>query len=799
MTTQVATEQAFGSPGVEPRWTRGNKDAIVTAYSTSSPIWAALSAGIVNEVYFPTIDAPQIRDLQFLLTDGESFFHDERRDTETTIEQLCGDSLCFRVVNRDRDDRYKIEKQIITAPHAACLLLRTKITIAPQWRDRIRVFALLAPHLDIGGCGNTGELLRHNDRLLLTAHRNHSFLMMDCSGGFTGGSCGFVGQSDGWTDLHDNKQLDWQFDRAEDGNVALIGEIDIASQEEFTLAVGFGREKQNAMVAVRESLALPFANLLADFRESWKAACDDLDRSLADQSHDGGRMLHISHCLLLAHEDKTYKGATIASLSIPWGQVKSDKEFGGYHLVWPRDCVNSVTGLMAAGELATPFRALLYLAAIQKHNGGFPQNCWIDGRPHWTGIQLDEVAYPILLAWKLKQADALQNYDPYPMVRSAATYLVREGPATPQDRWEENSGYSPSTLAVHIAALVCAAEWSSQRGEPSLADCFLRYADFLEQHIERWTVTERGRLLEGVERHYIRILPTDPSSDIRPDDPDTAEVELIGQPEDAPAKYPARDIVDAGFLELVRYGVRAPGDPLIEDSLKVVDHVLKVETPFGPCWHRYNRDRHGQKADGSPFDGNGQGRAWPLLTGERAQYELAAGRDCQGYVKAMESFAGPMGLLPEQIWDEQDKPELHLHFGKATGSATPLMWAHSEYIKLLRSLHDGRVYDLIDIVKQRYCDSDRSNSPIEIWKFDSQPLSVRRDELLRIQSRDRFRLRWSDDNWDNTHEVESDSPGLDIHYVDLKPDQRHSDRITFTFYWPDSDRWEGHDFTMEVA
>ena len=799
MSTHATAEPAFGGPGISPRWTRSDKDAIVAAYSMSSPIWAALSAGIVNEVYFPKIDTPQTRDLQFLLTDGETFFHDERRNTDSTIEQLCGDSLGFRIVNRDNEGRYTIEKQIITAPHAACLLLRTKITIEPDWQNRIRVFALLAPHLDIGGCGNTGELIRHNDRLLLTAHRNGSFVAMDCSCGFTRGSCGFVGKSDGWTDLHDNMRLDWQFERADDGNIALVGEMDFANGDEFTLAVGFGYEQQSAVVAVRESLAIPFTTLLEEFDRQWQEASDDLDQSLAEWSQDGGRLLRISHNLMLAHEDKTYKGATIASLSIPWGEARTDKDLGGYHLVWPRDCVNSVTGMMAMGKTATPLRALLYLASTQNDDGGFSQNFWIDGSPYWSGIQLDEVAYPILLAWKLKQAGALAYYNPYPMVRSAAAYLVRQGPATPQERWEESSGFSPSTLAVQIAALVCAAEFASHANQRALADYFLRYADFLEQHIERWTVTDRGSLLRGISRHYIRILPADPSCQIRADNPDTAELQLTGLPPDEPTHYPARDIVDAGFLELVRYGVRSADDPLIEDSLKVVDHALKVETPVGPCWHRYNHDGYGQKADGGPFDGAGHGRAWPLLTGERAHYELAAGRACEAFVKAIESFAGPMGLLPEQIWDEKDRPDAHLKFGRPSGSAMPLMWAHAEYVKLLRSLRDGRVFDLIDIVKQRYRDSGKSSQPTEIWKFHSQSQSMRHDEVLRIQAHDPFRLRWSDDHWNNVHEIESQSPGMDLHYVDLELEQRHCDYVTFTFYWPNADRWEGRDFAIRVA
>ena len=352
----------------------------------------------------------------------------------------------------------------------------------------------------------------------------------------------------------------------------------------------------------------------------------------------------------MAHEDKTYPGALIASLSIPWGEVKGDEDLGGYHLVWTRDMVNSATGLMATGNDTLALRALIYLAATQLDDGGFYQNFWINGEPYWKGIQLDEVAFPIMLAWRLFEAGGLKNFDPMPMVKRAAKFLILHGPATGEERWEENGGYSPSTLAVVISALVCASHML-RRIEGRKGQFLLDYADFLESNLERWTVTTQGVLVPGISRHFIRILPIDLSDPRAPEDPNNATIPIKNRPPGAQYEFPAKEVVDAGFLELVRYGIRAPGDPLIEDSLRVVDACLKVDLPQGPCWRRYNNDGYGQQADGRAWHGYGVGRPWPLLTGERGHYELAAGRDVRPYVKAIEDFASATGLLPEQVWD----------------------------------------------------------------------------------------------------------------------------------------------------
>ena len=789
---------AFGHPGIAPRWTRSAKDAVGTAYAAASRVWFTMSRGVLNEVYYPTVDRPQIRDLQYLITDGRSFFHDERRHLKCTSEYIDDRSLGVRVTSVDPEQRYRIEKEIITSPHQSCVLIRTRVTALAGSLETLRLFALLAPHLDGSGWGNSGFVAVQNGREVLVAHKGTVWLALAATIPFLRCSCGFVGRSDGWTDLAENYQMDWEFDAAVDGNIALTGELYIARGPEFVLGLAFGDSLHNALTTLFQSLGFPFADQQKRFVEQWTRARRTIE-PLAALSTDGGRLYHASHSLLLAHEDKTYQGATIASLSIPWGEAKGDEDLGGYHLVWTRDMVHSALGLLASGNTDLPLRALIYLACAQRPDGGFYQNFWIDGEPYRQGIQLDEVAFPILLAWRLREANALRDFDPYSLVVRAAGYLVREGPVTPQERWEENSGYSPSTLAVNIAALMCAAGFAADRGDPQTARFFEDYADFLECHVEAWTVTTAGALVPGISRHFIRIHPVAPGDPEPDEDPDHGLLQVRNRPLGERFEFPAKDVVDAGFLELVRYGIRRFDDPLIEDSLRVVDAVLKVNTPLGPCWHRYNHDGYGQRENGGPYEGWGKGRAWPLLTGERGHYELAAGRNARSFIKAIEGFASATGLLPEQVWDESDRPEYFMYLGRPTGSAMPLMWAHAEYIKLLRSARDGAVFDRIPSVAARYLGQGRrACRPLEVWTFNRRVRTMRPGWTLRVQAQAPFRLHWSGNEWRTVQEAPSAGTAAGIDYVDLSvpPDQEAP--LRFTFFWTEPGRWEGEDFTVAM-
>jgi len=781
---------AFGHPGLSPKWTSSSKEGVGTAYSASSRVWFTISHGILNEIYYPTIDRPQIRDLQFLISDGETFFHEERRHLEHEIEYVERDTLGYRVISTDPDRRYRIVKEIIADPHQPCVLLHARLEGEEVWLRRLKIYVLLAPHLEVGGWGNSARRLKTGTQTVLIAWKGRTFLALAANVGFGKASCGYVGASDGWQDLNDNLQMDWQFDIAEDGNLGLMGELALGEKREFTIALAFGHGEHAALATLMQSLAFPFAEHRKRYIEQWQRVSYDVGHP-GQHSGDGGHLYRVSRNLLLAHEDKTFAGAMIASASIPWGQSKGDEDLGGYHLVWTRDLVQGVTGLLACGDLKTPLRALVYLACSQLPDGRFPQNFWIDGTPYWQGIQLDEVAFPIVLAWRLWQANALLEFDPYPMVKAAAAFLIKAGPATQQDRWEENSGYSPSTLAAVIAALICAAEFARSRGGPEAA--FLEeYADFLESHLERWTVTTEGSLLPGIARHYIRIRPTDSLDTASSENPNRGVITLNNQPPDGPSQFPAKEIVDAGFLELVRYGIRKPGDPLIEDSLRVVDSVLKVETPWGPCWRRYNHDGYGPKDDGAPFDGWGKGRPWPLLTGERAHYELAAGRNIKSYIRAIEGFASKGGMLPEQVWDEG--PGL----GKPAGSAMPLMWAHAEYIKLLKSVGDGKVFDHIAPVAGRYL-AGQGSKDLEVWQRTRRVCEVAPGQVLRILAPDRFLLHYSLDDWLTRQDRESSDSGLGIEFADIPiPREQHAP-VRFTFFWTHRESWDRSDYEIQVA
>ncbi len=608
--------EAFGAPGLEPRWTSSVKDAVCTAYAASSHIWFTCSHGILNEIYFPTIDHPQMRDMGFLVSDGESFMHEEKRDLVTNFEYIDPEALGARYVNSDPDGRYSLTKEIICDPHHGVVLQHVRLEGRADLVPRLKVFALLAPHLDCGGAGNSARTLDLAGHKVLMAWKNQWSLVMTANCGFRRMSCGFVGASDGWQDLVQNFKMDWEFGAATEGNIALMGEIDLEciqhprtaagagaavnntnTVREFTLAIGVGEGHHTALQKTMSSLATPFDEQRNRFVVQWKRAA--IPEWLAAKAQDGGKLMRASHNVLLAHEDKSYSGAFVASASIPWGQVKGDDDLGGYHLVWTRDMVQTATALLACGRAETARRALVYLACTQQPNGGFAQNFWIDGTPYWSGKQLDEVAFPIILAWRLWKAGGVGELHIFPFVERAVGFLVRNAPITHQERWEENAGYSPSTLAAVIGGLICAAEMARAQESDELADFLEEFADWIEGHLEDWTVTNNGVLLPEIKRHYMRIRPPECGEAYAHEDCGKELIRLSNRPPGTRYEFEAREIIDAGFLELVRYGVRRADDPLIIDSLKVVDHVLKRDLPQGPGWLRYNWDGYGQHEDGS--------------------------------------------------------------------------------------------------------------------------------------------------------------------------------------------------------
>jgi glucoamylase len=790
---------APGWPGVPARWTSSEKTGVGTALTAGSRVWFSLSHGIVNEVYYPRVDSACIRDLGLIVTDGQGFFSEEKRDAVTETSQLAAGVPAYCIRNTCRDGRYRIEKEILTDPTRDVLLQQVRFTPLRDTLTDYHLYILLAPHLGNRGSGNTGWVGDYKGTPMLFAQRDGYALALACSAPWLALSVGFVGTSDGWHELQNDSRVS-TYQRAENGNVAVMGEVDLrATNGLFQIALGFGRTSAEAGQHALASLVDGFETAKARFVGGWT----DWHQALKDESgHPPERRLsRESAAVLRTHEAISSHGGVIASLSIPWGFSKGDDDLGGYHLVWPRDLVETAGGFLAVGALAEARRVLRYLQVTQEPDGHWSQNMWLDGTPYWNGIQMDETALPILLvdlatrhgAFTLPERDAF-----WPMVHRAATFLVRNGPVSPQDRWEESPGYSPFTLAAEIAALLVAADLADAMGNKPEADYLMETADAWNACIERWlyvTGTETARL-HSVDGYYVRMAQ-----------PDRADAASPAQGF-VPIKNRPPDEADAGgvtvspdALALVRFGLRAPDDPRIVNTARVIDALLKVDTPHGPSWRRYEHDVYGEHPDGSPFDGGGIGRAWPLLTGERAHYELAAGRtdSADRLAEAMEAFAGESGLIPEQIWDAADIPDRELFIGNASGSARPLVWAHAEYLKLCRSLREGRIFDQPPQTVQRYLIEKVTTSPFAVWRFNNKVRGIAAGKTLRLEVLAASVVHWSSDRWRNVRDIQTRDTALGMYLVDLPTTSLPTGgRIDFTFYWPDEDRWEGVDFVVFV-
>jgi glucoamylase len=792
---------APGWPGIPPRWTTSAKTGLGTSLRPSSRVWFTLSHGVLNEVYYPRVDQACLRDLGLIVTDGLTFFSEEKRDAASVTSWIEPGIPVFRLTNICRSGRYEVEKEIVTDPRRDVVLQQTRFTPLIGSMHDYHVYVLLAPHLANHGSGNTAFVGHYKGIPMLFAERDGTALAVACTPRWLRGSAGFVGFSDGWQDLRQHHRLASGYDRAENGNVALVGEIDLArAGGTFVLALAFGGSVMEAGHRAQASLLDGFDRCRDAYVNEWRSWQRSLE-ALSGQNADACHRARISAAVLRCHEEKRLPGAIIASLSIPWGADKGDEDLGGYHLVWPRDLVEAAGGLLAAGARTDALRVLEYLRVTQETNGSWPQNMWADGEAYWHGIQLDETALPILLVDLLERdgvpADVIRSF--WPMVHRASSYIVTQGPFTQQDRWEEEAGFAPFTVAAEIAALLVAADLADLSDEPAAGAYLRETADAWNDSIdESLYVTGTALAREiGVEGHYVRIAAPE-SADAA--SPRSGFVPIKTRPwprEDEPAC----EIVSPDALALVRFGLRTPDDPHIVNTIAAIDALLKVETPHGPVWRRYNGDRYGEHEDGSSFDGSGVGRCWPLLTGERAHYEIAAGRFelAAQLLRTLEALAGDSGLIPEQVWDAADLPERELRFSGPSGGAMPLVWAHAEHLKLRRSLRDRRVYDMPPQVHQRYV-IDRQRSPYAFWRFNHKLRTISEGRQLRIETQVPSLVHWSADNWETTHDSSSRDTALGVHVTDLPtatlPTGAH---IVFTFFWPEANRWEQRDYSVLVA
>lgn len=775
---------AGGAPGTDPGWTTGAKTAIGTAAGEASNLWFTMVGASLTEIYFPRLDTPAIKDAWLLITTPEGAV--DARSLAFDITYHEAPIPLYRTRIRDSNGRFEVVAQLFAWAEGPVLIQSVDFQCDEGDASDYGLYWVVTPRL---GPTTQARTVQTAAGRSLLAYGDKATVVMAASSAFGGVSSGYYGVSDGPSDLLAGRAL-LEHEALAPGHVVMTAEIGVGHGPE-TLVLAFGRDAEEAFGHARQVLADSQEHLADRCMAGWRAYLESLSLVPAEEPHS--LMQRVSAVVLKSHQDKRFSGAMTASLAIPWGDAATGEQVGGYHLVWPRDMTESALALLALGDADSARRAFVYLMAQQSEEGSWAQNFWLDGRPYWSGQQLDETAFPIHLAWMLSTAGCLNDLAHwYPRIRQALQYLMQNGPVTGQDRWEEDGGYSPFTLAVAIAALVLGADLARAQGHLSEADGAEAVADYWADQVDEWTFVTANPLAPADAGHYERLRPESdgPEGTLR-----QGVVPLRNQADETHADRAEGGLVDGGFLALVRYGIKRPDDPHILAGVSVYDAVLRKALPFGPLWYRYNGDGYGETADGHPFRGAGQGRPWPLLAGERGHYELAAGRPADLLLDVMEQASSMTGLIPEQVWDGESLPERHLFYGKPTGSASPLVWAHAEFAKLLRSIKDGVVFECYPAVRRFF--ASRPERPRRVyWQFNHQRTHWPRDvRLVRVVVAAPAELVYSTDGWTTVNRLELTRYGdMKVWAADVPVGDQ---RLEFTFYWREAARWEGRNFQMD--
>lgn len=769
--------QAPGAPGDVPTWVNAAKQGVGASYeayvdgryrdggSTGnvSRVWFSIADGVLTETMYGLIHEAQIKQLRFAVM-TETGLAVEGTDTTSRLEYSHTDeegrplSPMYVVITRDKQDRFEITKRVFTDPDSQSLVIRATIRAI---KGAVTPYVLLEPRVANTGVNDRGEVglldtPRHDDATgpydILRASEGSTHLALVSQQDYTATSVGFVGASDGLTDLADG-DLDWTWASTGEatGNIMLTAALPTVQEGETgydNMVIGFGTSAEAASDAAVASFRTGLDTVSANYNgqgdavgwEDYVGSLTELPR-LAEQSTDGGKLAYASALMLKVQEDRTHAGALIASLSNPWGDtVDATNSSTGYKAVWPRDFYQVAMALMALGDAETPVAAFRYLPQVQVTagtpgntgaTGWFLQKTHVDGQIEWVGVQLDQTAMPIMLGWRLWKAGQVSDAEMAQMyvrmIKPAADFLVDGGtialdwndrtitpPWSQQERWEEQEGYSPSTTAAVITGLTVAVEIARASGDAASADRYQAAADDYASKVEARMFTTEGTLGDG--DYFVRLSRNEDPNDHAP----------LGE-NNGQAALPEDQIIDGGFLELVRYGVRRADAPSVLATLPEYDDQtredrLRVRYDVGgaPAWRRYGNDGYGENMETGGNYGLGgmtpgqRGRLWPIFTGERGHYELA--RALQGgaseaeirairetYVAGMEAMGNDGYLLSEQIWDGVGDPTAHRYQpGQGTNSATPLAWSHAEYLKLLRSLADRAVWDRYAPVAERY-------------------------------------------------------------------------------------------------
>lgn len=765
----LPTQAALGGPGVLSHFDLARKDCVGTAQNRTSRIWYTVANGVLSDVYEPTIDTTNIETMQFIVTDGETFTDLQSRDMTYTVSADPTGMVCT-VTSTAKSGQYRLTATYITDPRRNSVVVHTELT--PLQPGTLKLYVRV--DATIGGNGGGGSAPGQNsgadnatidaatgalvayDTSTVTAAVNRdyaqpTYLAVRADRPFLDATSGYAGsQSDGLVQLDEGHALTTLSTDALNGNVVQTALIDTGEKGEALLALGFGRGQDGAVATAGASLSRSFDASQTEYVRGWQAYDRSLakpPKSLRGLSHDEVRRLQDAYYLganvVKASEDKQFPGAIVAGLASPWGQAVSAGTsagglapyFGSYREVFSRDLYEAFTGVLVAGDRATAQDTVRFLFERQQlADGRFPRNSLINGKaaPDTGGDQLDETAYPILMAWQAGLSGDAALYTDH--IRKAADFLVARGPSFGSERWEEQSGYSPSTIAAEIAGLVAAGQIADLHGDHARARVYRAVADHFERSIKDWTVTESGPY--SAQPYFIRLSKTG--------DPNAAISYGLGN---GGPTVDQRAVIDAGFLELTRLGILPADDADVRRTLPIVDDVIARDTPSGRSFYRYGvaidpvtrdgtEDGYGDcyepdattcDPSGKPWPGpnasNGQvnqgsGHLWPVLSGERAEQSLQSGDPAAAalLLAAMHSYSAGVGLVPEQAWENPDlaaspfgsPPEtasIGFREGGPAGSAAPLSWAQAQAVRLMLSLGARRPLEQPAIVRARYVDA----------------------------------------------------------------------------------------------
>lgn len=766
------TQIAPGKPGISPTWTSSAKDIVGTSL-LKSRVWFTVGYGILNEIYWPSCSRPQIRDLGFIVTVNDEWF-EVKRLHNYTLSTPSAELLLPKIIHKH--ELFTLELEIIVDPLRDVLLIQYKLE-----GKGAKLYPLLAPHLGGSGENNSGFTTAKG----MIAEKDDHIVMLAADGGFSRSSIGYVGVSDGWQDFNQNGQMTWEYEQAESGNIAIMGEL---NNNKGVLALSFANTREGAQTLAYSSLATGYPNVREQYVVCWTEwfkffnfpKKDQLPPILLDA-------IKKSMAVIKSHAGGTFPGALVASLSIPWGYAHKDT--GGYHLVWPRDLVEVGFSMLTCGMLLEAKQILSYLISIQLPDGHWMQNNYADGCPYWQGLQLDEVAFPVLYAVKLQEENLISGMEESAgqMIQKAVAFIVHNGPTSPQDRWEENSGLNAFTLSLMIAALVASVH--SGFLDKKDAEYALKLADDWNNRLEGWVYVENTDLDQKhqIDGHYVRINPNNCPAQY-------GYVDLKNRNGQSIETY---KLLGLEYLYLARLGLREPTDKRITDTTKLIDKEICVHLPNGPYYYRYNEDGYGEHEDGSAFDGNGIGRLWPLLSGERGHQAVLCKEDATDYIKAILASASKGGMLPEQIWDQEDIRRYGLYKGRPSGSAMPLIWAHAEFIKLIYIHISQKPIEQLSCVTDRYLKNKQKSDAI-YWYDTISCGSVSSKYKLWIQANSSFNLHYGFDGWNDIQDKASQALGFGMHGVCLNLKNLAGKTINFTRHFDDNG-WEGKNWVLPVT